>query len=81
MAFYIIIAIILLCWGLTRCVLMNLHLIYYYGMKDIYMYFTRQKWKDFNYFGIDMFIGIKDGNEGYIYDNIEREFVLFDRNS
>jgi len=25
-----------------------------------------------------MLIGIKDGNEGYIYDNIEREFVLWE---
>lgn len=58
MSFYIIIVIFLLCCGLTRCFLMNLHLVYYYGMKDIYMYFTRRKWKDFNYYGIDMFIGM-----------------------
>lgn len=58
MSFYIILVIFLLCWGLSRCVLMNLHLIYYYGMKDIYMYFTRKKWKDFNYFGIDIFVGM-----------------------
>lgn len=58
MAFYILFIVFLLCWGFSRCILMNLHLIYYYGMKDIYMYFSRQKWKDFNYYGIDMFIGM-----------------------
>lgn len=58
MAFYIFILIFLLCWGLTRCILTNLHLIGYYSIKDTYNYFKCRKWKDFNYYGIDMFIGM-----------------------
>ena len=58
MAFYIFILIFFLCWGLTRCILTNLHLIGYYTVKDTYEYFKYRKWADFNYYGIDMFIGM-----------------------
>ena len=58
MSFYIILTILLLCWGFSRCILTNLHLIGYYTVKDIYTYFKKRKWKDFNYYGIDMFIGM-----------------------
>lgn len=58
MYFYLIIVIFLLCLSLTRCILGNLHLVGYYMVKDIYTYVKERKWKDFNYYGIDMFIGM-----------------------
>lgn len=41
-----------------RCLLSNLHNVGIYSIRDIYEYFKYQKWKDFNYFGIDMFVGM-----------------------
>lgn len=43
---------------LFRCLVFNLHNVMVYGVKDIYEYFKYKKWKDFNYYGIDMFIAM-----------------------
>ena len=58
MAFYMILIVVLFLWGFTRCIILNLHLIGYYSVKDVYEYFSKKKWKDFNYYGIDMFVGM-----------------------
>lgn len=41
-----------------RAVLFNLHNIGIYSVYDIYTYFRYQKWKLFNHYGIDMFVGM-----------------------
>ena len=43
---------------LFRCVIKHLHLIYFYGVKDIILYFKEKRWKIFSLFGIDMFVGM-----------------------
>ena len=43
---------------LIRCIVRNLGRVYFYGIKDTIMYFKDRKWEEFNYFGIDMFIGM-----------------------
>lgn len=43
---------------LFRCIINNLHLIGIYSLSDIINYLRYQKWKEFNLFGIDMFIGM-----------------------
>lgn len=54
---WIVIIGLLLC-GMTRCLIFNIHNALYYGVYDIYTYFRDRKWEDFNYYGIDMFIGM-----------------------
>lgn len=60
MKIFLIIGIVLLLvyFPLLRLILVNPHNIYFYGVKDIIDYFRYQKWKEFNYYGIDMFIGM-----------------------
>ena len=36
----------------------NLHNVGIYSVKDFYLYFRKKKYKDFNYFGITMFVGM-----------------------
>lgn len=55
---YIIVAVFLLVWGLTRCIIFNIHNIVIYSVYDIYTFFRDKKWRNFNYFGIDMFVGM-----------------------
>ena len=43
---------------LMRCIVRNLTNIYFYGIKDTILYFKERKWEDFNYYGIQMFIGM-----------------------
>lgn len=43
---------------LFRCVLFNLHRCGFYTVYDIFDYFGKQKWKEFNYYGIQMYIGM-----------------------
>lgn len=43
---------------LFRCIIRNFGRIYFYGIKDTILYFKEKKWLEFNYFGIDMFIGM-----------------------
>ena len=42
----------------VRCIIFNLHYIGVYTVKDIYAYFKYKKWKDFNFYGITMFVGM-----------------------
>lgn len=60
MKIYLVLAVVmvLLCMKLTRCIIFNLHLVGYYGIKDFISYLVHRKWKDFNNFGIDMFIAM-----------------------
>lgn len=53
-----IIIIVLLCMGFTRCIIFNVHNVVYYSCLDVYLYFKERKWKNFTYYGIDMFIGM-----------------------
>lgn len=41
-----------------RCAVFNAHNVMIYGVKDIYRYFRDKKWNTFNYYGIDLFIGM-----------------------
>lgn len=43
---------------LFRCILFNLHRAGFYTVYDIFDYFRKQKWKEFNYYGIQMYIGM-----------------------
>lgn len=43
---------------LIRCIVHNLHLIGIYSIFDLISYIKHQKWKEFNLYGIDMFIGM-----------------------
>lgn len=43
---------------LIRVIITNLHLIGLYSLLDTILYIKDQKWKDFNLFGISMFIGM-----------------------
>lgn len=53
---FIIIA--LLCCGMTRCIIFNIHNVLYYFGCDIYTFFRDKRWEDFDHFGIDMYIGM-----------------------
>lgn len=54
----LLVIIFFLCFKVVRCVLFNLHLVGYYGVKDIYNYMKNCKWRDFNNFGIDMYVAM-----------------------
>lgn len=56
MMFIMIIA--LCCLKITRCIIGNLHNVAIYCVKDLYHYIKEKKWKKFDYFGIDMFVGM-----------------------
>lgn len=43
---------------LVRCVSTHLHLVGIYGVVDIATFIIKRKWRDFNLYGIDMFIGM-----------------------
>ena len=49
---------ILCCTKLFRCILGNLHNIGIYSVIDIYRYLRHKKWRSFNCYGIDMFVGM-----------------------
>lgn len=57
-AIILITVVVLLCCKLTNCIIHNLHNIAIYSVKDIYDYFKFKKWRNFNYFGIDMYVGM-----------------------
>lgn len=42
----------------ARCLVFNLHNVVFYCFYDVIDYFVKQKWKVFNEYGIDMFIGM-----------------------
>lgn len=54
----LIICFILIVSPFIRMFLKNIPFEWFYGGKDIYLYFKEQKWKLFGYYGIDMFIGM-----------------------
>ena len=43
---------------LLRCIVRNFGRIYFYGVKDAILYFKEKRWEEFDYYGIDMFIGM-----------------------
>ena len=43
---------------LLRCFVFNLHRVGLYSVVDIIDYIRYQRWKEFNYYGIDMYIGM-----------------------
>ena len=50
--------IIAFCFKFVRCFVFNIHYVSFYCVKDIYDYFKEQKWKNFNEYGIDMYVGM-----------------------
>ncbi len=58
MIVYLIVIIIALMFPLIRCIISNPHNITYYSLYDIIDYFMNKKWKNFNEYGIDMFVGM-----------------------
>ena len=58
MLIYLLVAVFLLCCGFTRCLIFNIHNVIVYALWDAGLYVVNKKWKDFGYFGIDMFIGM-----------------------
>ncbi len=51
--------IIALLWcKMTRCLLLNVHFALYYACKDLYSYIKEKKWKNFNRYGIRMYVGM-----------------------
>lgn len=54
----LVVIVSLFCIKLTRCIIFNLHLVGYYGVKDIINYLRNKKWNDFNNFGIDMYVAM-----------------------
>lgn len=55
---YVLVFIILMLIGFTRCIILNLHNIAFYAVRDLIDYIRFKKWKNFNYYGIDMFVGM-----------------------
>lgn len=49
---------ILLYCGSTRCLILHAPQAIYYAVMDIYLYFKEKKWKNFNFYGIWMLIGM-----------------------
>lgn len=41
-----------------RLFVKSIHLIWFYGLKDLILYFVEKRWRRFNKFGIDMWIGM-----------------------
>lgn len=58
MFLYVLIGLTLLCIGFTRCVIINSPRIAFYSVYDIVDYIYHKKWREFNYYGIDLFIGM-----------------------
>lgn len=54
----IIVLILYVMFPFVRCLVFNLHRVYFYGVKDVISYIKEKKWKKFNLYGIDMFIGM-----------------------
>lgn len=47
-----------LCFKLVRCIILNIHNIVFYSVLDFFRYVKNKSWKRFNYFGIDIFVGM-----------------------
>lgn len=49
-------SVLYLIFPLIRCIIKNLHLIGVYSVFDLIEYIRLRKWRDFNLYGIDLFI-------------------------
>lgn len=58
MLFYVVIAAFILIWGPTRCILLHFFSVIAYWFYDAFMYLYKRKWRNFNFYGIDMYIGM-----------------------
>ena len=58
MKIIIAVLIIMMLFPLTRMIVKNLHLIGVYSIIDLYMYIKYKKWREFNLYGIDIFVGM-----------------------
>lgn len=56
--FVIAFIILFIVFPLVRCIVKNIHLIPIYSIVDVFDYIRYKKWKEFNFYGIDMFIGM-----------------------
>ena len=56
--FLIVLAFLMIISPLFRCAISNLHNIGIYSVYDLYCYIRYQKWKEFDLYGIDLFIGM-----------------------
>lgn len=54
----LLLIVLFLLFPFFRCIVFNLHRVYFYGIKDIIDYFKEKKWLKFNRYGIDMYIGM-----------------------
>ena len=58
MALYILIAVFLLLWSFSRCLIFNIPREIFYLFRDIFVYIKDKSWKKFKKYGIDMFVGM-----------------------
>ena len=77
MKILLIVFTILLLFPLTRCILKNLHLIGIYSVVDAYLYIKYQRWKEFDLFGIDLFIGMF--GHGKTLSMTHRARIIYDK--
>lgn len=56
--YFWIFVILFLFVPLFRCLVLNIHNVIPYGIYDVFDYLVHKKWKRFNCYGIDMFIGM-----------------------
>lgn len=54
----LLLIVVFLYMGFTRCLILNFHKVCFYSIYDIADWFYHKKWELFNYYGIDMFIGM-----------------------
>ena len=54
---WLVIGLLLYC-GSTRCLIFHAPQAIYYAVLDIYLYIKEKKWKNFNHYGIKMFVGM-----------------------
>lgn len=54
----IVFLILFVLFSFVRCVVFNLHNIGIYSVYDLISYFWKRKWKEFNCYGIDMYVGM-----------------------
>lgn len=63
------ILVILLLVKLTRCIIFNLHNIAIYSVRDILDYLVHRKWRLWNRFGINMFVGYFGSGKSMLASN------------
>lgn len=60
---------ILLLFNFTRCIICNLHNIAIYSVYDLYHYIKEKRWKLWNGFGINMFVGYFGSGKSMLASN------------